>query len=63
MKQEEFAMPTKVAEFKSKADYEKWLKSQGADVKIINVSTTKRWSLWTGFLSDAKTYTVTYETS
>ncbi len=33
----------------------------GDKVRILNVSTTKRWSLWTGFLGDAKTYTVTYE--
>lgn len=33
----------------------------GEKVTIINVSTTKRWSIWLGFLGDAKTYTVTYE--
>ena len=50
-----------VIEFKSGRAYEFWLLAMGNKVRILNVSTTKRWSLWTGFLGDAKTYTVTYE--
>jgi hypothetical protein len=53
--------PTKVIEFKSKGEYEKWLSENSGMVKVIDVSTTKRWSLWTGFLGDKKTYTVTYQ--
>lgn len=55
-------MATRVVEFKSQVEYDRWLNAQGEQVKIINVSTTKRWSLWNGFLGDNKTYTVTYET-
>jgi len=54
-------MPTKIIEFKKKKDYEDWLEKMGDKVKIINVSTTKRYSMLTGFLGDTKTYTVTYE--
>ncbi len=54
-------MATKVAEFKSKQDYEAWLAQSGDAVRVVNVSTTKRWSAWSGFLGDTKTYTVTYE--
>ena len=56
-------MSTRVVEFKSQAKYNEWLNAYGGQVKIINVSTTKRWSLWNGFLGDNKTYTVTYEVS
>lgn len=50
-----------VIEFKSGRAYEFWLQAMGDRVRILNVSTTKRWSPWIGFLGDTKTYTVTYE--
>jgi hypothetical protein len=50
-----------VVEFRSAGKYESWLQRMGDQVRILNVSTTKRWSLWTGFLGDTKTFTVTYE--
>jgi len=50
-----------VIEFKTKEEYEEWLKKKGKKVKIINVSTTNRWNWKTGFLGDSKTYTITYE--
>jgi hypothetical protein len=53
--------PTKVIEFKSKGEYEEWLSKNSEKIKVIDVSTTKRWSFWTGFLGDKKTYTVTYQ--
>ena len=54
-------MPTKVIEFKSRKKYEEWLEKMGNSVKIIDVNTTKRYSLTWGFLGDTKTYTITYE--
>jgi hypothetical protein len=48
-------------EFKSLSDYESWLRKMGDKVRIVNVSTTKRWSLIKGFLGDNKSYTITYE--
>ena len=51
----------KIIEFKSKEKYDSWLTEMGDGIKIINVSTTKRWSWSWGFLGDAKTYTITYE--
>ena len=57
-------MATHVEEFKTKEAYEEWLRQKGDTVKIINVATTaKKWSLATGFFTNAKTYTVTYEDS
>jgi hypothetical protein len=53
---------TKVAEFTSLSSYENWLRHSGSRVRVLSMSTTKRWSVWTGFLGGAKTYTVTYET-
>jgi len=53
----------KVVEFKSKKAYETWLRTMGTSVRIVNVSTTKRWSVVSGFIGDNKTYTVTYESS
>lgn len=50
-----------VTEFKSERAYEFWLQQMGDQVRILDVSTTKRWSILTGFLGDTKTYTVTYE--
>ncbi len=56
-------MATHVEEFKSKEAYEEWLKQKGDTVRIVNVATTaKNWSPMTGFFTNAKTYTVTYET-
>jgi hypothetical protein len=51
---------TAVAEFNSRRDFERWLAAAGDSVEVINTSTTKRWSLWSGFLGGAKSYTVTY---
>jgi hypothetical protein len=50
-----------VIEFKSEQAYRFWLQEMGNAIRILDVSTTKRWSVWTGFLGNAKTYTVTYE--
>ena len=50
-----------VIEFKSKRAYQFWLQEMGDRIRILDVSTTKRWSLWTGFLGNAQTYAVTYE--
>ena len=33
----------------------------GDDIAVINVATTKKWSLATGFLGNKKSYTVTYQ--
>jgi hypothetical protein len=54
-------MRTRVVEFKTQVAYEQWLNERGDEVRIINVSTTPRWSLWDGFMGGAKTYTVTFE--
>jgi exonuclease VII small subunit len=54
-------MKTKVIEFKYKNEYEEWLKENEDIIEIINVATTKRWSLLGGFLGDTKTYTITYK--
>jgi predicted amidophosphoribosyltransferase len=54
-------MGVKVIEFKAENDYRAWLQRMGIRIRVVNVSTTKRWSPWTGFLGDSKTYTVTYE--
>ncbi|HVP43271.1 MAG TPA: zinc ribbon domain-containing protein [Terriglobales bacterium] len=54
-------MGLKVKEFRSTREYSSWLNKSGNSVRVVNVSTTKRWSLFTGFLGDNKTYTVTYE--
>lgn len=54
-------MGTKMVEFKSKREYDEWLQEMGDAIRVLNVSTTKRWSFMTGFLGDTKTYTVTYE--
>jgi hypothetical protein len=54
-------MATRLVEFKSKREYEKWLEKVGSKARVVNVATTKRWSPWSGFLGDRKTYTVTYE--
>ena len=51
----------KVIEFPSQRDYAAWLERMGKRITIVNVSTTKRWSIWTGFLGNAKTYTITYK--
>lgn len=51
----------RVIEFKSQEEYDNWLKKKGKKIKIISVNTNKKWSLWTGFLGNAKTYTITYE--
>jgi hypothetical protein len=50
-----------VIEFKNQAEYSEWLRRMGRAVKVLNLSTTKRWSFSSGFIGDAKTYTVTYE--
>src|SRR5437870_4700740 len=50
-----------VAEFQSKSKYDHWLETQGSTIRVVDVSTTKRWSILAGFLGRAKTYTVTYE--
>lgn len=50
-----------VIEFKSERAYQFWLQGMGDRIRVLDVSKTKRWSLWTGFLGNAKTYTVTYE--
>jgi hypothetical protein len=50
-----------VIEFRSKSAYEKWLQRMGDSVRVLSMSTSKRWSLATGFLGDTKTYVVTYE--
>jgi len=51
----------KVIEFKTEEEYNEWLQKKGKEIKIISVNTNKRWSLWTGYLGNAKTYTITYE--
>jgi hypothetical protein len=51
----------RVREFNSLNAYESWLRAAGTAVQIVNMSTTKRWGFWTGFLGGAKTYTVTFE--
>jgi len=51
----------RVKEFNSLNAYQNWLHAAGTGVQIINMSTTKRWGFWTGFLGGAKTYTVTFE--
>ena len=43
-----------VIEFKSEQRYKAWLQRMGNTIRILNVSTTKQWSLWTGFLGDKK---------
>jgi hypothetical protein len=51
-----------VIEFKSKKAYEKWLNKNGDDIDIIHVNTTnKKWSLFTGILTNKKIYTITYK--
>src|SRR5438094_354850 len=50
-----------VAEFQSKSTYDRWLETQGSTIRIVDVCTTKRWSILAGFLGRTKTYTVTYE--
>jgi hypothetical protein len=50
-----------VAEFRSTSQYDSWLADWGDDIEIIDVSTQKRWSLWSGFLGDSKTYSVTFQ--
>lgn len=52
-----------VIEFTSREELNVWLNECGDNVKVLNVATTKRWSPWTGFLGDTKSYTVTYEQS
>lgn len=54
-------MGVQVIEFKSQRQYNQWLQTKGNAIRVVNVSTTKRWSPWTGFLGDNKTYSVTYE--
>jgi hypothetical protein len=54
-------MGVQVAEFKSHNEYSQWLQRTSNQIRVVNVSTTKRWSPWTGFLGDNKTYTITYE--
>lgn len=51
----------KVIEFKSMKDYAKWLAMNENQIKIIDVSTQRRWSLLTGFLGRSQNFTVTYE--
>jgi hypothetical protein len=48
-------------EFKNKQAYEAWLGENSDRVRIIAVSTNKKGSVWTGFLGDNKSYSVTYE--
>jgi hypothetical protein len=50
-----------VREFTNTNDYNEWLRRWGSEITILSVNTTKRWSLMTGFLGNAKTITVTYE--
>lgn len=55
---------TRVKEFKFFFAYNAWLAANGEKVKIIDVSTTKRWGYFSnplGILSNRKTYTVTYQ--
>lgn len=54
-------MTIRVAEFKSKDDYERWLATYGSHIRIVDVSTRKPSSILTGFLGDAMTYIVTYD--
>jgi len=54
-------MEVQVIEFKSQNECNQWLQAMSDKITTVNVSTTKRWSLWSGFLGDNKTYTVTYE--
>jgi hypothetical protein len=54
---------TKVIEFNSKDEMDVWLAKKGDSIAVVNVATSKRWSAWTGFIGNAKTYTVTYNES
>jgi hypothetical protein len=54
-------MVTRVCEFSNLHAYERWLAKAGSSVKVVNLSTTKRWGFWWGFLGGAKSYTVTYQ--
>lgn len=51
---------THVVEFKSRGQYEKWLREWEGRVEVIDVSTTKNFGCLTGFLFSGKTFTVTY---
>ncbi len=53
----------KVKEFQHQSSYAGWLRANQGKVKIVSVTTTKRWGLALGLLGRAKTYTVTYEVS
>src|SRR5258708_32805731 len=50
-----------VREFRSTNDYQRWLREAGSTVRVLATTSSKRWSLATGFLGDAKTITVTFE--
>jgi hypothetical protein len=53
---------TKTIELNSQQELDEWLAAQGDRIRVINVATaTKKWSLMTGFFTNAKTYTVIYE--
>ncbi|MFN2547653.1 MAG: hypothetical protein ABR567_09495 [Myxococcales bacterium] len=53
---------TKTIELKSQEDLDTWLAEKGESVRVINVAPSpKKWSLATGFFTNAKTYTVIYE--
>ena len=52
----------KSAEFKSQAELDAWLAEKGDSIRVVSVATAaKKWSLMTGFLTNAKTYTLIYE--
>ena len=53
---------TQVKSFDSEGAMNLWLRQQGDRIRVINTATArKKWSIWTGFSTNAMTYTVTYE--
>jgi hypothetical protein len=53
---------TQAKSFDSEGAMNLWLRQQGDRIRVINTATArKKWSPWIGFLTNAMTFTVTYE--
>ena len=52
---------TNIREFRYQSDYQRWLDRAGERIQVINVSTTKRWSLMARFPVHADVYVLTYK--
>ena len=53
---------TKTIELGSQEELDRWLTEKGETIDVINVATTpKKWSMMSGFFTNAKPFTVIYK--